>query len=479
MAIAPLQIPQSNINNAVDPSQWSTLANLGNVYREAQNRQTLADLGKTLASGSTDYRSAAGQTANMGDIGSTLKFIGLAEAQRKEALQLQASQQFGDKLTGAFAPARATSPVAITDDETPPPPRAPGVPVAADTPIRTNPNGTIAGNITSPLEPAPIPPGAVPPVGSVPQAPPVALPAVPPVAPPATVAQRLAPAANVSMAEGPTVAHIPMLISALSNPYLPEAQKEIAKDMLKRAFDSAKPTEKIQTLQGLRDNPDLLAIEKDLRKSQSPNVNILPGEKKQDEAMGATLGELHSNYIKEALAVPKNKATLDTAEKAMTLPGFASGTAAPAIVAAQRALVGLGIVDADKAAPNELFSKLQNKAIMDSGGTASGLGPQISNNDAKIIRDSTFNQTNTPEGNRNIIGFQRLLEDRKVDYVKEMNKYARDHGGRIDIDVTEHMNNWAQSHPLDFSKIPSFKPAPPDPIEAEIARRKAAGKYNP
>lgn len=471
MAIASLQIPQNTVNNTVDPSAWASLANLGNVYRETQNRQTLADLGKQLASGSTDYRSAAGQTANMGDIGSTLKFIGLAEAQRKEALQLQASQQFGDKLSGTFAPARATSPVATTDDDTPPPrvaAAAPVVaPVATDAPIRTNPNGTIAGNITAPAEPLPVVP-AMPPA---PQAPPVVQP--PPVAaPPATVAQRLAPAANVSMAEGPTVAHIPMLISALSNPYLPEAQKEIAKDMLKRAFDSAKPTEKIQTLQGLRDNPDLLAIEKDLRKSQSPNVNILPGEKKQDEAMGATLGELHSNYIKDALAVPKNKATLDVAEKAMTLPGFASGTAAPAIVAAQRALVGLGIVGADKAAPNELFQKLQNKAIMDSGGSASGLGPQISNNDAKIIRDSTFNQTNTPEGNRNIIGFQRLLEDRKVDYVKEMNKYARDHGGRIDIDVTEHMNNWAENHPLDFTKIPGFKPAPPDPLEAEMVRRK-------
>jgi hypothetical protein len=36
MAIAPLQIPQSNINNAVDPSQWTSLGNLGNVYKDAQ-----------------------------------------------------------------------------------------------------------------------------------------------------------------------------------------------------------------------------------------------------------------------------------------------------------------------------------------------------------------------------------------------------------------------------------------------------------
>lgn len=50
MAIQALQIPGSNINNAVDPSQWSQLANLGNVYRQAQEdaakRSALAQLGQ-------------------------------------------------------------------------------------------------------------------------------------------------------------------------------------------------------------------------------------------------------------------------------------------------------------------------------------------------------------------------------------------------------------------------------------------------
>lgn len=50
MAIAPLQLQGfSQINNSVDPSQWSTLANLGNVYRDAQaaaaKRAALASLG--------------------------------------------------------------------------------------------------------------------------------------------------------------------------------------------------------------------------------------------------------------------------------------------------------------------------------------------------------------------------------------------------------------------------------------------------
>ena len=49
MPINPLQIPQSNINNTVDPSMWASLGNLGNVYQAAQDKQklqsTLAALG--------------------------------------------------------------------------------------------------------------------------------------------------------------------------------------------------------------------------------------------------------------------------------------------------------------------------------------------------------------------------------------------------------------------------------------------------
>jgi hypothetical protein len=49
MAITPLGFPTYNVNSTVDPSQWQTLGNLGNVYREAQataNKQrALSSLG--------------------------------------------------------------------------------------------------------------------------------------------------------------------------------------------------------------------------------------------------------------------------------------------------------------------------------------------------------------------------------------------------------------------------------------------------
>jgi hypothetical protein len=454
-------------------ADFSQLANLGNVYREAQNRDKLSALGKDLAAGKVTYQEAAGRVGELGDIGNSLKFLQLAEARRLEELGLKASGDFGRQLIGAgggpqvaaAAPRGAAVPAAETEVGTAPA-RAP---VASSPTTWGDDEAEKAGLYApkpAPAQAAPVPPQPVAPAAPVSAAPP---PPVPPdqaaIDPRVRSAQASAP--PTLLTEGPKMEHVPMLITALRNPYLPATDKEIAKDMLKRAFDSAKPTEKIQTLMALRDDPSLLAIEKELRKSSSPNINLPAGEKAQDTEMGKTLAEIHGGYVKEALKVPANKANLDAAERAMSSKDFSSGIFQPVTMAAQRALVGMGIADADKAGPNELFQKLQNKAIMDSGGSASGLGPQISNNDAKIIRDSTFNATNTPAGNKMIIGFQKLLEDRKVAYTREMNRYAKEHGGRIDINVMEHMADWAEkpANALDFSKVPGFDPkaaaAPP------------------
>lgn len=488
-------VSYGNINSLAD---FSPLAQLGDVYRKAQNQQKLSDLGKQLSTGSIDYRQAAAQVADMGDINSTLKFLALAEQQRKETLGQQASADFTRAVGGgqptaaqtiAAPPAVSVSPVtglrpnaAADDEEALPPPRVP----VASTPNVVGTAEGIARGLYPPTQTAalaPVPPSfddrfaAARPSGvpsSVAVAPPVA-------APPPAVLPAVPTAAPVAKADF-QLPSIPMLLGALTNQYLPDAQKKIAEDMLKRQYDALKPTDKIATLQAMRDDPKLFEMEKELRRQQKTDVNILPGEKAQDVEMGKTLGEIHSGYIKDALKVPERKNNLDAAERAMNTPGFYSGTASDAVRATQRALGALGIADADTAAPSELFQKLQNKAIMDSGGSASGLGPQISNNDARIIRDSTFNATNTPEGNRMIIGFQRLIEDRKTEAIREMNRYAKAHGGRIDINVTEHMADWADKNPLDFSKVPGFKKpggqggatgGTIDPaLEAEMQRRK-------
>ena len=112
MAIAPLQLQGfSSVNNAVDPTDWTSLSNLGKVYQQAQNQQKLSDLGKQFAAGSTDYRSAAGQVADMGDINSTLKFLALAEQQRKlDAARGVYKSAFGTPMLPTPLPRRLPSP---------------------------------------------------------------------------------------------------------------------------------------------------------------------------------------------------------------------------------------------------------------------------------------------------------------------------------------------------------------------------------
>lgn len=480
MAVGQINFPQYNPNSQIDQGTWGSLSKLGDVYREAQNRQKLSELGKQIAGGSTDYRSAAGQTADMGDLGSTLKFLGLAETRRKQDLEIGASAELGGYFNNAGKPSPQSAAV-IPDAE---PTRTAAVvsqdpaalpPPAVPVPSTPKVIGTLEGERTGIYEPrAPAPPVA-------PQPPAAAPAAAPPVAEgapsPDRVGGAFAQAPGVpSFEEGPKIEHVPFLLKML--PRLPESQQAVVAAAIKQAWDNAKPTTEIATLNALRGDPQLFGIAKQLAeaKSMKSTVTLPPLEKAQDTEMGKTLAELHGGYIKDALKVPQNKTNLDAAERAMSHTNFSSGTFTPAIVAARRALVGIGVLDAENASPNELFTKLQNKAIMDAGGSASGLGPQISNQDAAIIRDSTFNQTNTPAGNRVIIGFQRLLEDRKVDYAKEMNRYAngkdengKSRGGRIDIGVMEHMSDWAEKNPLNFEKVPGFQP-PPD-YNAEINKR--------
>lgn len=51
--VGQISFPQYSVNSAVDPSQWATLGNLGNVYRDAQSnaakQATLAQLGPDIA----------------------------------------------------------------------------------------------------------------------------------------------------------------------------------------------------------------------------------------------------------------------------------------------------------------------------------------------------------------------------------------------------------------------------------------------
>jgi hypothetical protein len=470
--VQPLQISQPQAySGGVD---WSPLTKLGEQYKEGVKQDKLADLGKKLANGEITYQQAAGQVAELGDSNSMLKFLALSEQEKQRGRALQASQNFSSTLSGtpsasetisgppSAAPRISVAPNPADDEPAPTrvaalPPPTTVAPPAANAPIRVNPDGSIAGNLTAPTEPPPVAP---PPVAAPPR---VAAP------PPqsfndrfsASRPQGAAPSGMLS-GEGPTIKDVPRLLSAIANPDLPDAQKEIAKDLYKRAMDSAKPTEKLATLQGLKDRPDLLEIEKELRKSQKTDVNILPGEKKQDEKMGEYFAKAQADYYDQAKGARTTKGTLDVMERATQAPGYYSGAAAPAVQKAQQMGVALGLVDADKAAPAELFSKMSNKLVTDvAGGGGSGLGAGVSNADRDFIQGTVPNISNTPAGNKQIIGVMRLVEDRKLDVAKEVARYAKDHNGKVDLGLQDHLEKWSNEHPLDFDKVPGLRTIAP------------------
>jgi hypothetical protein len=95
---------------------FSTLGDLGNVYREAQNRRTLADLGKGLADGSIDYKQAAGRLASTGNINGVVSLLQLGQKQQENAAASAAIQAaFGGGISPSSSVATPSGPTVPND----------------------------------------------------------------------------------------------------------------------------------------------------------------------------------------------------------------------------------------------------------------------------------------------------------------------------------------------------------------------------
>jgi len=116
MATIPtLQIP--GYGGGAPSLDFSPIAKLGDVYREAQQRRTLADLGAGLADGSINYRQAAGRLASTGNLQGVTSLLQLGEAEKKREAELAAGQQFSQSLSSLYGGGAATgAPVAASSD---------------------------------------------------------------------------------------------------------------------------------------------------------------------------------------------------------------------------------------------------------------------------------------------------------------------------------------------------------------------------
>ncbi|MEH2525869.1 MULTISPECIES: hypothetical protein [unclassified Bradyrhizobium] len=462
MAIAPIHYQQQQaFSGGID---WSPLSNLGNVYREAQNRDRLSDLGKKLSTGEISYREAAGKVADMGDINSTLKFLALGEQQRKEGLARQAAAEFNSSVGGmlggqpsaartiAAPPEVAVNPTPglvpnAAADEPPPPRRVAALPPEPDTGIiRTNPDGTIAGNLTAPAAP-PVPAAA-------PGAPAPAAESAPSfdqrfaASRPSGVAPAQQTIAQAS-SQGPTLAHVPVLLRALTNPDLPEDQKGIAKELFKRALDDAKPPERIQFLNqlaaqsGFKGTP--LELEMMLRKSGATNVNVgTEGQTAFAKEGGQVLAKRFGKISEEGESATADLAMLEQMRDLRQVIKT-GGTAAT-----QAWLAEHGIKVGKNVGAIEAYTSIVNKMTPTQRVPGSGT---TSDFDAKMFKSGLTRLINTPEGNAIIDATLTGLAEHKVERARIAELAL---AGEIDV---KEANRRFQALPNPYERFKAFAKA--------------------
>lgn len=217
----------------------------------------------------------------------------------------------------------------------------------------------------------------------------------------------------------------------------------------------------------------LLDYQKELR--AQTNVNVNGGEKTYDSTVGKAYGEQFVEIQKGGRDASKTIGTINMMERLIQTPGFYSGFGGEKSVAANRALVALGVKDPKAASAQEAFQALSNQIVLDASGGS--LGAQISNGDRDYINATAPNLANTPEGNKQLLSMRRQLAERQTLVAKMARDYAKSNGGRIDSNFEQQLADFTESNPL-FPPLANAAPAvapPPPPPAAPPPQRPAAG----
>ncbi|ANW00687.1 hypothetical protein [Bradyrhizobium icense] len=287
---------------------FSSLGELPALWKKGQNEQKLADLGRGLADGTIDYKTAAAQTAGMGDITHTLQFLALAEARKKQEDELAASNQFRQGLQGMYGAQPG-----------------PGVPMPSAIPVPgARPREAIGGSdaIPSVAPRAPIPSTSkvwgdaeAEAAGLYEPTKPTTLAALP-VAP-----VRAGPAAPAA----PTSAGLPtgvtpralQLIEASSSPRLPQAQRELAKTLLASELDAGKATPDMKEWAFAKsqdpNTPDYTTWVRANKAAGKTEINIdQKGESEFEKEMSKGQAKRWNGYIAEGQAAERKLVDINT-----------------------------------------------------------------------------------------------------------------------------------------------------------------------
>lgn len=295
----------------------------------------------------------------------------------------------------------------------------------------------------------------------------------------------------------------PVLMRAMADPNLPQAQREMAKSIVERRLRYSDENSPIKT-ENLRLQNEKLRREVDgggVRSLITPEERIaagvdpaykgtvqidrdgkitypgkastevnIGGEKSFDQTVGKAYGEQFVGLQKDARDSSKTLGTINMMEKLIQTPGFYSGLGGERSLAINRALVSLGIKDAKAATAQEAFAALSNQMVLDASGGSLGTG--FSNADRDFIIGQSPNLANTPEGNRELLGMQRKIQERKQAIAKMARDYARENRGRIDAGFDDLVAQYAEANPLFPKTAAAAAPSAPTaaPAVGEVRR---------
>lgn len=151
MPINQLQIPGYTQPTPID---FSGFAQLTKMYEDAQNKQTLANLGKGLADGSLDYKQAAGMAAKAGKLDVAMSLIKMGEEKQQQG---DFTKNFGQLLGGGSsqpspAPRAASSLINLGQPQTVDPNQVNSIDAMADLKPQTQAKLPIAQGAVSGIE---------------------------------------------------------------------------------------------------------------------------------------------------------------------------------------------------------------------------------------------------------------------------------------------------------------------------------------
>lgn len=178
--------------------------------------------------------------------------------------------------------------------------------------------------------------------------------------------------------------------------------------------------------------------------SHSPLVTIGGGEKKYDEKRGEAFAAQIGAIEDQAAAARSALSNLDIMEGLVSKDSFYSGFGGETAATALKALGALG-GDVAGVADAEAFTARAKALALDAVGGSLGVG--FSNADRDFITAQVPSLQNTREGNIQIIGILRKMNNRKLEIARMARAYEKQHG-RIDGGFMDQLDTWAQENPL-------------------------------